>query len=220
MLPQVLKRTYFTCARPVMVLSGLCYRIFRAPRQGFVRVHLGPGRKSYLDGWVNVDANIFTGRADVWADLRHSLPFNTQTVDAFYSHHVIEHLPSLRHHFREVFRCLKPGGAYRVGGPNGDGAIAMFAAGRHDWFTDFPDERSSLGGKLDNFIFCRGEHLSILTESYLAELLENAGFTSPVKCVPTRTTSLPELFADCLRLEWESDFGTPHTVIVEARKPS
>ena len=100
--------------------------------------------KNYLPGWVNVDANLFTGKCDVWADLRNPLPFRDESVDVFYSHHVIEHLPDLAFHFSELFRCLKPGGIFRVGGPNGDNAMRKYLEGDADWFIEFPDRRSSL----------------------------------------------------------------------------
>ena len=73
-------------------------------------------------------------------------------------------------------------------------------------------------GRLENFIFCRGEHLTILTESYLRELLEDTGFADVSVCCPTRETTRPELFSQCLQVEWESDFENPHTLLVEAVK--
>src|SRR5256885_13131791 len=82
------KATYYVLASPLMRLNGLLYRHLRSPRHGLARVHLGPGREKYLRGWINVDANLFTAKCDVWADLRHPLPFRDSTVDAFYSHHV------------------------------------------------------------------------------------------------------------------------------------
>lgn len=204
-----------------MRLNASVYRVVRSPKAGTVlKIHLGPGQQKYIAGWINVDANIFTAHCDLWADLRHPLPFRDGTVDAIYSHHVIEHLPNLSAHLRDAFRCLRPGGAYRVGGPNGDGAIKKFLDGELSWFGDWPDRRRSIGGRLENFVFCRGEHLTILTFSFLHELMSDIGFTNITRCLPTKETTRPDLFHDCLGVEDESDFDCPHTLIVEADKPA
>jgi SAM-dependent methyltransferase len=173
-----------------------------------------------MPGWINIDANMFSGKCDVWADLRYPLPFHDSTVDAAYSHHMIEHPPNLAAHFSDVYRCLKPGATYRVGGPDGDSAIKKFVEGDKNWFGDWPDKRSSIGGRFENFIFCRREHLTILTQSFLEELLSDAGFTNIRKCMPTRHTHKPEMFQDCLAMEHETDFESPHTLIIEADKPA
>lgn len=205
-----------------MKLNGTIYRHFRAPAGGTVKVHLGPGQGNYLPGWINVDANVFTAKCDVWADLRNKLPFKDGTVDVVYSHHVVEHLPdtALQRHFREIFRCLKPGGVFRIGGPSGDGAIQKFQEGDREWFSDFPDKRLSLGGRLANFILCRGEHLTILTFSWLEELARNAGFKQVFLCKPVTETNFPQLIdQQILHKEWESTPTCPHTIIIEAHKP-
>lgn len=220
MLSRKAKAAFYAAAGPVMALNGLWYRVARAPLAGDVKVHLGPGQRNYLEGWVNVDANMFTGRCDAWLDLRNRLPFRDGSIQAFYSHHVIEHLPDLRLHVNDVYRCLRPGGVYRVAGPNGDSAMKMFADGRASWFGDFPEKRRSLGGRLENFIFCKGEHLTILTESYMRELFEDAGFVDINQCAPTCETRHPGLFAECLSKEFESDFEVPHTLVIEAVKPT
>lgn len=219
MLSRSTKVAFYVLCGPLMRVNGAIYRWTRAPRHGLIRVHLGPGQKNYLPNWINVDANMFTGRCDVWADLRKSLPFHDGTVSAFYSHHVIEHLPDLAQHFRDVYRCLRPGGVYRVGGPNGDAAIAKFTENDATWFGDWPDKRESIGGRFANFIFCRGEHVTILTHSFLSELLAEAGFEKIRTCLPVRESHNRSLFADCLDKEWESTFDCPHTLIVEAEKP-
>ena len=202
-----------------MKVNGLVYRKLFAPKKGKTKVQLGPGQLNYLDGWINVDANKFTGKCDVWADLRNPLPFHDLTIDAFYSHHVIEHLPDIRSHLAEVFRCLKPGGVYRIGGPNGDSAIKKFIEGDLSWFSDFPDKRRSIGGKFENLIFCRGEHLTILTFSMLEEFLSDIGYAKINLFKPVHETGHPELFSDFLLNEHESDFEMPHTLILEATKP-
>lgn len=219
MLPRAIKSAYYMVAAPLMRLNAMAYRALRAPREGPVKVHLGPGQKNYIPGWINVEANLFT-RCDVWADLRHPLPFHDASVQVFYSHHVVEHLPDLDSHFAEVFRCLVPGGLYRVGGPHGDNAIRKFTENDAAWFGDFPDKRESVGGRFANFILCRNEHLTILTGSYLRELMGNAGFGEPRICAPTMETTDPSLIdASVLGKEYESTPECPHTLIVEARRP-
>lgn len=218
MISRSAKAMFYAVCSPAMRLNGWLYSYMRAPRRGRVRVQLGPGQDKYIPGWINVDANMFTGKCDVWADLRHPLPFLDNTIEAMYSHHVIEHLPSLETHFRDVLRCLSPGGVYRVGGPNGDSAIRKFMEGDSAWFADFPDSRTSIGGRFENFIFCRGEHLTILTQSYLEEILGRIGFVNITSRLPKTETGFPEVFGPCLEKEWESDFNAPYTLLIEAEK--
>lgn len=221
MIPRLLRTLYYRLLDGPMRLNARIYRAWRAPRSGQVKVHLGPGQRNYLDGWINVDANRFTARIDVWANILHGLPFRDGTVDAFYSHHVIEHLPDdkLQFHFREMHRCLKPGGVIRVGGPNGDAAARKLIEGDAAWFSDYPDRRISVGGRYANFILCRGEHLTILTASYLVELAASAGFSDCRTCLPGKETHYPDSFdAAVLSREDQTIRDLPHTLIVEARK--
>ncbi|RBI69004.1 methyltransferase [Roseovarius sp. TE539] len=218
MLSRTAKASFFVIAAPMMRINGALYRAMRAPRSG-AKAHLGPGRKRYLPGWINVDANMFTGKCDVWTDLRYELPFLDNSLHAVYSHHVVEHLPNIRAHFHDIFRCLEAGGIYRVGGPNGDSAIRKFVENDKSWFSHFPEDRRSIGGRFENFIFCGREHLTILTESFLRELLEDAGFVDVTLRKPIVDSGYPELFADALEQEHESDMDCPHTLLLEAAKP-
>lgn len=183
-----------------------------------MRLHLGPGQEKYIANWVNIDANKFTGKCDVWVDLRNPLPYYDGTVDAVYSHHMIEHLADLERHMKDVYRVLKPGGVYRCAGPNGDSAVRKLIEEDHDWFYDWPDKYQSIGGRFVNFVYCRNEHLTMLTESFLRELGERAGFAGADKCLPVKETQHPELFSDCLEKEWETTFDMPHTLVLEFRK--
>lgn len=216
------KAAFYGVCSPLMALNAVIWRNFRTPAAGVVKVHLGPGQTNYLPGWINVDANMFTARCDIWADLRRQLPFRDNTVDVIYSHHLIEHLPDscLGFHFAEMYRCLKPGGVFRVGGPNADIAMRKYVAGEISWFTsDFPDKRDSLGGKFANFILCRGEHLTILTPSYVEELAHKAGFERVYFCTPKRETNFSDLIERAvLDTEWTGDEPEPHTLIAEGRK--
>ena len=220
MMPRRAKAAFYSLAGPVMRANAIAYRYLRHPSAdgGPLRLHLGPGQRNYLEGWLNLDANMFTGKCDLWVDLRYPLPFRDASVFAIYSHHMIEHLPNIEFHLKEVYRCLAPGGVYRVAGPNGDSAITKFLEQDHDWFPAWPDKRTSIGGRFENFIFCRGEHLTILTESFLEELLRDAGFREIVGCKAAESTEHQALFGDCLHKESEPDPGCPHTLVLEAVK--
>ena len=221
MISRSIKVVYFATLHYPMRFNAFRHRLFPR-RRGTLKVHLGPGQMNYLDGWINVDANFVTAKIDLWADLGDKFPFTDGTVDAFYSHHVIEHLADakLPRHFGEMFRCLKNGGVIRVGGPNGDVAIDRFISGDSKWFSNFPDNRRSIGGRFANYILCRGEHLTILTASYLEELAGDAGFREISFCKPVVETRVPKVFDDqVMSKEWESTPEFPHTLIMEARKP-
>lgn len=215
MLSRKAKALFYSLSGPVMAVNGARHRLRSAPR-GVARAHLGPGQNNYIDGWINCDANIFTGKADRWIDLRNPLPFPDNSLDAVYSHHVVEHLPDMDAHFRDVLRVLKPGGVYRVGGPDADVAIARYQAGDLDWFGVWPDKRRTSGGRLNNFLFCRGEHVALLTEDFLRELLEDAGFSSIQRSAP-RQSNHPALFADVFPFEEDSP-PHPMTVLLEVMK--
>ena len=219
MISRQLKALYYFLFSYLMLLNSKFYKIFRSPKSGMVKVHLGPGKKNYLNGWINVDANIITAKIDVWSDIKHPLPFKDDVVDVFYSHHVIEHLPNIQKNFHEMYRCLKKNSFIRVGGPNGDTSIKKFLENDHKWFSDYPENRQSIGGRLDNYLLCKNEHLVILTKSYLTELASNAGFKNIKYCIPTKQTFHPKLIDQQLfDQEWENDFENPHTIIMEAEK--
>ena len=218
MMSRSAKATYYALASPLMRVNAFVRRMLW--RRAGAKAHLGPGQGNYLAGWINVDANAFTAKCDVWADLRYGLPFPEASLTAAYSHHVVEHLPDIARHFRNVFACLVPGGAYRVGGPHGHNAMRKYLEGDAAWFSDFPDKRTSVGGRLDNFLLCRNEHVAILTPTYLREAASAAGFEYVGECEPGRTTNFPQLFGEVLAKEWESDREHPHTLIVELLKPA
>lgn len=221
MISHELKSLFYVAMRLPMKLNAAFYKSFRAPRVGEVKVHLGPGQKNYIDGWINLDVNFISARVDVWADLANPLPFRDATVDAFYSHHVIEHLPDpvIVSLFNEMYRCLKLGGMIRVGGPDGDTAIRKFLENDKAWFGDWPDKRASIGGRFANFIFCRGEHVTMLSRSYLTELATGAKFERLVFCASGDETNHPAFIDErVLSKEEEPTPSAPHTVILEAIK--
>ena len=76
MLSRRAKALFYFLAGPLMLCNATTYRLIRAPRKGYVRAHLGPGQQNYTEGSINVDANMFTAKCDVWADLPNKLPFH------------------------------------------------------------------------------------------------------------------------------------------------
>jgi predicted SAM-dependent methyltransferase len=225
MISRNIKLFYYKFLNIPMRINGIFFKIFRSPRTnniGVIKVQLGPGQKSYIDGWINLDANFITAKCDVWANLEHPLPFKDSSIDVFYSHHVIEHLEdkNLVRHFRDMYRALKPGGMIRVGGPNGDMAIRKFIEGDIGWFGNFPDKHESIGGKLKNFIFCRNEHLTILTQSYLQEITKISGFERiTFETAGVTTTNEKLISKELLNMESWSSPIEPRTIIVECYKP-
>lgn len=218
MISHAVRVTYYALLSPIMRLNAAKHRLFDAPASS-TRAQLGPGRNNYLPGWVNVDANLVSSHPDIWSDLRYKLPFRDSSLVAIYSHHVIEHLPNLDFHFHEMFRCLRPGGVIRVGGPNGDNAIIAMQRNNLRWFGDWPTKRRSIGGRFENFIFCKGEHLTILTESFLRELAEDAGFID-LKVVSPKSTNYPDSFDGAVfDNEPLSSAELPNTLLIEARRP-
>ena len=216
MLSREAKSLFYAAVGPVMWANGVRRRAFNA-RPDRRRAHLGPGQKNYIDGWLNCDANIFSGKADAWVDLRNPLPVADGWLHAAYSHHVVEHIVDMAAHFRDILRSLAPGGVYRVAGPDADMAFDRYRAGDHAWFGDWPDNRRRIGGRLDNALMVRGEHVALLTEDLLRELMEDAGFVDIRRASP-RTSNHPELFADVFPFE-EAPSDHPVTIVMEGVKP-
>lgn len=74
-----------------------------------LRLNLGCGSNK-IDGCVNVDVNPDLN-PDLVADFTKTLPFDSNSVDAVYFFHVIEHIPKTQHQsvLYEISRILKPG---------------------------------------------------------------------------------------------------------------
>jgi SAM-dependent methyltransferase len=148
--------------------------VHRAPRPQ--HLHLGCGAK-YLPEFVNVDGNP-CNRVDIWLDVRNGLPFPTNSVESIYSTHVVEHFygDELQRLLRECFRVLKPSAGVRLVVPNLTSAIVAYSQKRTDWFSEFPRNFESLGGRFSNFVFCDGQHRTAFDFGYMSEVLRAAGF--------------------------------------------
>jgi len=94
-----------------------------------MKVNVG-GQKNRSKGpfsdWVIVDIQ---DGAEVCMDITKSpLPFDNNTVDAFYSSHTLEHIPACSVHkiLKELYRCLKPKHLVRLVVPDIDKAIKWY----------------------------------------------------------------------------------------------
>lgn len=105
---------------------------------GGQKLNLGCGSFP-IPGWLNLDvhpAPSVDGCITLVHDLREPLPFTTDSCDAVYSEHFIEHVDDVaaREVLKECFRVLKPGGWLRFSTPDLDKIYSVFredADGQH-----------------------------------------------------------------------------------------
>ncbi len=218
MLTRWQRRAYYGAMGPFMWASGCYYRYCRAPTNG-LKVQLGPGKKCYLHGWLNVDSNAFTAKIDLWANLANRLPFRPGSVSALYSFSVLQHLPFSRIEplLKEMYRCMAPGGYVRLGAIHAGNAAKAYVENRADWFGVYPIEHRSLGGRFENFLLCAGDIFRFFDFGYMRELLAGAGFTEVMESAPGRT-AFPGIFGEAVKMEEETSPDLPHHVVVEMRK--
>jgi SAM-dependent methyltransferase len=204
------------------VLNGLRLRIMAGSRlrpkraDGRLWVHLGCGN-NYAEGMLNVDINPFV-RSDLWLNLKRSMPFRTGSVDAIYCNHVLEHFyeRDVRKIVRECLRILRPGGGIRLATPDLKRSIDAYVRGDVGFFSEFPDKRRSLGGRMANHLLCRDQHCLIFDFGFWKEILEEEGWAGIRECSPHQS----ELFPRQELAVWEYEQPEKHqSVFVEASKP-
>lgn len=184
---------------------------------GLVWVHLGSGSHP-IDGMINVDVNPFN-KPDVWLNILKGLPFRDASVDAIYCCHTLEHFKEgdVRRILRDCRRILKPGSGIRIVTPDLRKAAQAYLAGDASYFSDFPDRRTSLGGRFANYLLCRDQHRLIFDFSFWAELLEAEGFGSIRERVPHDSDVFPR--EELAVFEYEQP-ARHHSVFVEASRPA
>lgn len=106
--------------------------------KGFKGISLGDTRGNFFrPGWQTVDIV----HADIVCDLRTSgLPFTDNSIDAFHSSHLVEHIADPSSLFHEVYRCLKPGGIFRISTPDLNLLISKYRQGDWRWFLQADGE--------------------------------------------------------------------------------
>jgi predicted SAM-dependent methyltransferase len=147
-----------------------------------LKLNLGCGRKP-KPGWINIDLN---AEADFTLDLRKSLPFPDNSCSIIYSEHLLEHLEYPREAellVAESFRVLKPGGAFSVGVPDTELAIAAYLEGLASSYFGliakhgFHPEWCSTRMEHLNCHFRYSEHKFAYDLETLKKLLKQSGFT-------------------------------------------
>ena len=215
MLPRRTKAFFYVAAGPLMRANGALYRAFLAPRDGIVKVQLGPGQKNYLPRLdqrrrEHVHREVRRlGRYEVPApvprcDGRRLLLAPRHRAPARPGVSLSRALPLL-----EAGRGLPDRRTQRR---HGDQEIRR---GRRRLVHRFSRRRRSVGGRFENFIFCRQEHLTILTLFVAARarnrcrLSWRSSHASPAATPAIRNTSTPAVLA----LEPETTPECPHTLI-------
>lgn len=183
-----------------------------------LKLNLGCG-ENVKPGWVNVD--LFKDTADLRLDLRQPLPFADNSVAFIYSEHVFEHLAYPCIHdsmgwtletpgapseasqlLRESHRVLVPSGAFSVGVPDAERAVALYTRGDLErWGPPWVDTPMHFL----NYVFRQGrEHKYAYDEETLGRLLTAAGFV------------------DVRRRSFDPQLDSPHrvndTLYMEGRK--
>ena len=219
MIHQRYKDIYFLSVKKVTFANYLLRRYalpIKAPNGHGLHLHVGCGEK-YLPGFVNIDGNRLR-KLDLWLDIRNGLPFQSSSVDSIYTSQMLEHFFSdeLDGILTECYRVLKPGGGIRISVPNLRNAIVAYMDENSSWFSHWPHDRKSLGGRFSNFIFCDGQHRNAFDFDYFVELLSSAGFSEVVE---TKHACSRLYDGEVLRhFEPEQFPEFPHSLYIEAFK--
>lgn len=98
------------------------------------RLHIGCGW-NHVDGWLNADK--FAANADTYLNAYKPFPFASNTFDKAFTEHMIEHLEvdKVRQFLQEIFRVLKPGGAFRVTCPDLELYANKYVQGDDEFFS-------------------------------------------------------------------------------------
>ncbi len=152
------------------------HRLLNGHSRQDIKLNLGSGTTRF-PGWINIDGN-FLHRPDMWLDVRRGLPFRDDAVKVIYSCHFFEHLylGELKPLLVECKRVLRGDGALRIAVPNLRSAIVAYQKGDPAWFSPFPKDFLSLGGRFFNDMLCGDQHRIMFDLEFLAEVLADAGF--------------------------------------------
>jgi predicted SAM-dependent methyltransferase len=157
-------------------------------RETVRRLNIGCSNKP-LAGWLNTDIERHAGVA--YLDCTHPFPFDDGSFDYAFCEHFIEHLDRDRalDCMRQVHRCLKPGGVFRLATPDLAQYLGLFARSLSAEQQRYIDQFDALFGgsgitpcQLLNTAMHSWGHRFLYTREELADALRQAGFTHVDGC--------------------------------------
>jgi predicted SAM-dependent methyltransferase len=202
-------------------LSGRHRRAIRALQaRREIQLHLGCGNNA-MPGWVNLDCYppaVPAGVEIIVLDMRRGLPCADASAVAVYSEHFLEHVPLdtvRRVLLPECFRVLAPGGAIRIGVPDGEHYVRHYVSSH----TAAPDtDHRETGGMLPmmwiNHVARSSQHKYLYDFETLAYLLGEAGF------VELRRGHANDSTVSSFRgIDLTAEGRAEETVYIEGRRP-
>jgi predicted SAM-dependent methyltransferase len=144
-----------------------------------IRLDIGGGGRRGSRGWLTVDT---AQGCDLYWDLREGIPFDTDTVDAIYSSHMLEHLTYRdgQELLAECWRVMRPGGLISIAVPNARLYIEGYMGYREipvDYFGWEPALNRTTAIDAVNYVaYMGGEHKYLFDEENLVHRLARAGF--------------------------------------------
>jgi predicted SAM-dependent methyltransferase len=216
---ECLRRVRYQVARPGKIRSYLSAHDCR-------KLHIGASNHT-ISGWINADLD--PRSADVlYLDCTKPFPFANGTFDFAFCEHFIEHIDvrGAAICFSEVFRCLKPGGVFRLATPDLNQYVKLFAASHSPEQSRFLEQTQLVYGlsRINaclalNAVMYNWGHRFLYTSDELIEALGRAGFSL------VRTAKVGESEHEALRgIEKHAHFygdemNRFETMVVEAAKP-
>ena len=170
-------------------MARLHFGCFNCPRDGWVNTDVTPHlRVARVPGlaWLLHKARRMTDeryrehrrgvfRRVNYLNVSRRWPYSTNSFEAIFSSHVLEHLPlhGARVCAGESYRCLQPGGVLRLSVPDLDAHIREFVPARaFDWAVNFFEAGETSEKNMHHFMY---------NFDSLSQLLKEAGFPRVVR---------------------------------------
>jgi predicted SAM-dependent methyltransferase len=226
----------FWVQRPLLAIMRLSGRE-RRMRNRYIAAHpkrllqLGAGQ-NFKQGWLNTNWFPIDPRQNrsIFLDATHRFPLPSESFDAVFSEHMIEHLPpeGATNMLQETYRVLKPGGVMRISTPNLAFLIALLSENPSELEKAYLEWNAATYLRLgwprtaaavfNNYVRDWG-HLFIYDHETLRKSISNAGF-SDIREQKLGESEHPELCGMEFAERMPDGFLALESMIFEARKPA